>query len=86
MAAQEKAQRTGLKCDRFVCQPDVGLGAIVVEHSLSGAKRCRSFKDILRNTIAGFLDVVMEVACALHNLRVDFRHLFPTFDLLAGAA
>src|SRR4051794_38233267 len=56
---------------------------IVVEHSLSGVKRCRIVKDILRNTKAGFSDLVMEVACALHNLRVEFRHPVPTFDILA---
>ena len=55
-------------------------GRIVVEHSLSGVKRCRIVKDILRNTKAGFSDLVMELACALHNLRVEFRHPVPTFD------
>jgi hypothetical protein len=54
---------------------------IVVEHSLSGLKRCRIVKDVLRNTKVGFSDLVMEVACALHNLRVEFRHPVPTFDI-----
>jgi hypothetical protein len=54
---------------------------IVVEHSLSGVKRCRIVKDVLRNTKVGFSDLVMEVACALHNLRVAFRHPLPTFDI-----
>ena len=57
---------------------------IVVEHSLSGVKRCRIVKDVLRNTKAGFSDLVMEVACALHNLRVEFRHPVPTFDMCAA--
>jgi hypothetical protein len=56
---------------------------IVVEHSLSGVKRCRIVKDVLRNTKLGFSDGVMEVACALHNLRVAFRHPVPTFDIFA---
>jgi DDE superfamily endonuclease len=59
---------------------------IVVEHSLSGVKRCRIVKDVLRNTKAGFSDLVMEVACALHNLRVEFRHPVPTFDIRATFA
>ena len=59
---------------------------IVVEHSLSGVKRCRIVKDVLRNTKAGFSDLVMEVACALHNLRAEFRHPVPTFDILAAVA
>ena len=57
---------------------------IVVEHSLSGVKRCRIVKDVLRNTKVGFSDLVMEVACALHNLRVEFRHPVPTFDIFAA--
>ena len=59
---------------------------IVVEHTLSGVKRCHIVKDVFRNTKAGFTDLVMEVACALHNLRVDFRHPVPTLDILAFAA
>src|SRR5258706_15491600 len=51
---------------------------IVVEHTLAGVKRCRIVKDVFRNTKVGFTDMAMEVACALHNLRVDFRHPLPT--------
>lgn len=58
---------------------------IVVEHTLSGVKRARSVKDVLRNTKDGFSDLVIEVACALHNLRVDARHPIPTLDLTALA-
>jgi len=71
--------------DQFVNQT-LSAGRIVVEHSLSGVKRCRIVKDVLRNTKAGFSDLVMEVACALHNLRVDFRHPVPTLDILAMSA
>jgi hypothetical protein len=59
---------------------------IVVEHTLSGVKRCHIVKDVFRNTKVGFTDVVMEVACALHNLRVHFRHPVPTLDILAFCA
>ena len=45
-----------------------------VENTIAGVKRCRIVKDILRNTKEGFSDLVMEVACALHNLRMDCRH------------
>ena len=54
---------------------------IVVEHVLAGVKRCHIVKDVFRNTKTGFSDTVMEVACALHNLRVHFRHPLPTFNL-----
>lgn len=48
---------------------------IVVEHVMAGIKRCRIVKDVFRNTAKGFSDLVMQVACALHNLRTDFRYL-----------
>jgi hypothetical protein len=44
-----------------------------VEHALSGVKRARAVKDVLRNTKDGFSDLVMVVACGLHNLRIRFR-------------
>ncbi len=58
---------------------------IVVEHALSGVKRCHIVKDVFRNTKAGLTDLVMEVACALHNLRADFRHPVPTVSILTLA-
>ncbi len=56
---------------------------VVVEHTLSGVKRCRIVKDVLRLTKAGISDLVMEIACGLHNLRVTCRHPLPTFDVLS---
>ena len=46
---------------------------IVVEHVLAGVKRCRIVKDVLRNTTEGFADLVMEIACGLHNFRTARR-------------
>ena len=31
----------------------------------------------------GISDLVMEIASGLHNLRVSYRHPFPTFDVLS---
>jgi hypothetical protein len=45
----------------------------VVEHVIAGIKRCRIVKDIFRNTMEQFDDLVMEIACGLHNFRVTFR-------------
>jgi hypothetical protein len=45
----------------------------VVEHAISGIKRCHIVKDIFRNTRTGFEDMVMEIACALHNFRQKHR-------------
>lgn len=52
-----------------------------VEHTLAGVKRCRIVKDVLRQTKAGVSDLVMEIACALHNLRVMHRRSSSTTDL-----
>ena len=54
---------------------------ISVENTIAGVKRCRIVKDVFRNTKDGFSDLVMEVACALHNLRVESRHPKPAFLL-----
>jgi hypothetical protein len=44
-----------------------------VEHAIAGIKRSRIVKDILRNTKDNFSDLVMLIACGLHNLRVRYR-------------
>jgi len=44
-----------------------------VEQALAGVKRSRTVQDELRNTKASFSDLVMAVACGLHNLRVRVR-------------
>src|ERR1700680_5314954 len=42
---------------------------VKVEHALSGVKRCRIVKDVLRNTKEGVSDSAMEAACGLDNPR-----------------
>jgi len=44
-----------------------------LEHILAGIKRCRIVKDIFRNTKEKYDDLVMEIACGLHNFRVHCR-------------
>jgi hypothetical protein len=46
-----------------------------VEHAIAGVKRSRTVKDVLRNTKDNFSDLVMVIACSLHNLRVDHRKM-----------
>jgi hypothetical protein len=53
---------------------------VEVEHVVSGVKRCRIVKDVLR--LEGISELVMEIACALHNLRVSCRRPLSTSDLL----
>jgi hypothetical protein len=55
---------------------------VVVENCIAGVKRCRIVKDVLRNTKQGFSDLAMEVACGLHNFRVECRHPLPAFHLV----
>lgn len=59
----------------------ISSARIIVENVIAGVKRCRIVKDVLRLTTAGISDLVMEIACGLHNLRVSCRHPLPTFDL-----
>ena len=53
----------------------------MVENVISGVKRCRIVKDILRLRKENISDVVMEIACGLHNLRVTFRQPLQTVDV-----
>jgi len=46
---------------------------IIVEHVICGIKRCRIVKDVFRNTMDKFDDLVMEIACGLHNFRTAYR-------------
>jgi len=45
---------------------------IGVEHSIGGVKVFHIVRDIYRNHKQGFADLIMETACGLHNLRLDF--------------
>jgi DDE superfamily endonuclease/Helix-turn-helix of DDE superfamily endonuclease len=44
---------------------------IGIEHSLGGVKVFGIVHDIFRNLREGFADLVMAVACGLHNVRID---------------
>jgi hypothetical protein len=55
---------------------------VLVENTIAGVKRCRIVKDVFRNTKEGFSDLAMEVACALHNFRMECRHPMPALSLL----
>ncbi len=43
---------------------------ILVEHTIGGVKKCRIVKDRFRCRKFGFDDLVMLIACGLHNFRV----------------
>jgi DDE superfamily endonuclease len=43
-----------------------------VEHSLGGVKVFAIVREIYRNMTTGFEDLIIEAACGLHNLRLDY--------------
>jgi hypothetical protein len=81
-ASQKKSKGKELSGGDKVLNRMLSGARVKVEHALAGIKRCRIIKDVFRLTKKGTSDVVMELACALHNLRVSNRHPLPTFDLL----
>jgi hypothetical protein len=68
--------------DRFL-HHRISSARVIVENVIAGVQRCRMVKDVLRLTTEGISDLVMEIACGLHHLRVSCRHPFPTFDVLS---
>jgi DDE superfamily endonuclease/Helix-turn-helix of DDE superfamily endonuclease len=60
LSEEEKA------ANRLISKDRIGI-----EHSLAGVKVFRIVHDVYRNTRQGFDDLVMEIACGLHNFRLD---------------
>jgi hypothetical protein len=46
---------------------------LLIEQVIAGVKRCRIGHDIFRNTTAQCDDLVMEIACGVHNFRTTLR-------------
>jgi hypothetical protein len=49
---------------------EVSRRRVRIEHVNSSVKRCRMLKETIRLWKAGMHDMVMEIGCGLHNLRV----------------
>jgi hypothetical protein len=60
LSAQQKAENAAISSVR-----------ILIEHTLGGVKVFRIVADVYRNLRQGFDDLVMEIACGLHNFRLD---------------
>lgn len=54
----------------------ISSARVVVEHAIAGAKINRSVQDVCRNMKEGINDLLMSVACGLHNVRVAHRQGF----------
>ena len=52
---------------------EISRQRVKVEHAISGIKRSRIVKDKLRSRKNYLDDLVMEIACGLHNFRVRKR-------------
>ena len=61
----------------------ISSSRIVVEHVIAGVKRCRIVKDVFRNTRVGLEDMVLEIACGLHNFRQKLRSKTENMDIFA---
>jgi len=49
---------------------EISRRRVRIEHVNSSVKRCRMLKETIRMWKAGIRDMVMEIGCSLHNLRV----------------
>lgn len=69
----KKKPRGGeLTCEEKAHNTLISKQRITIEHSIGGVKVFAIVHDIFRNFKANFDDLVMETACGLHNLRLDF--------------
>lgn len=69
----KKPKGKNLTLEQKVINRGISTIRIRVEHVISGIKRYRIIKDKYRNWVKGFTDLVMVIACGLHNLRLKFR-------------
>lgn len=75
MSAEKKPHKKELTVKEKERNRKMSKVRVKVEHAISGVKRSRIVKDMLRNTKADFSDLVMVIACSLHNLRVEHRKI-----------
>jgi hypothetical protein len=62
-----------LTAEQKATNQEIAKRRILIEHVISGIKRCRIVKDTIRLWKDSVRDLVMEVCCALHNLRTRSR-------------
>ena len=73
VSAEKKPHKKELSAKEKERNRKISKVRVRVEHAIAGIKRSRTVKDVLRNTKDNFSDLVMVIACSLHNLRVDRR-------------
>ena len=73
MSAEKKPRKKELTVKEKESNRKMSKIRVKVEHAISGIKRSRIVKDVLRNTKDDFSDLVMVIACSLNNLRIEHR-------------
>jgi DDE superfamily endonuclease/Helix-turn-helix of DDE superfamily endonuclease len=68
---KKKPRGSELTAEEKAHNREVSRERIGVEHSLGGVKVYHIVHAVFRNLREGFEDVVMAIACGLHNLRLD---------------
>jgi hypothetical protein len=69
----KKPRGKNLTIEQKVVNRGISKIRIRIEHVISGVKSYRIVKDKCRNWLKGFTDLVMAIACGLHNFRLRFR-------------
>lgn len=69
----KKPKGKALTAEQKQKNKELSKARIGVEHSIGGIKVFGIVREIYRNLCEGFDDLVMETACGLHNLRLDYR-------------
>jgi hypothetical protein len=70
---KKKPRKQPLSEEDKASNREISQERIGVEHSIGGVKIFRIVQDVLRNIKAGFDDLVMEIACGLHNFRLTMK-------------
>jgi hypothetical protein len=73
LSAEKKPRKGELTASEKRNNRNLSRIRVKVEHAIAGIKRSRIVKDVLRNTKEGFSDLIMVIACGLHNFRVQSR-------------
>lgn len=79
---KKKPRKQELTLEEKFINRCISSSRVVVENVIASIKRCRIVKEIFRNWKDDFADLVMVLACGLHNLRTAHRHPVQTINLL----
>lgn len=73
MIPNKKPRKSKLTHQQRWFNQSVSRVRVWVEHAISGVKRLRVVKELLRAIKLNYRDLLIEIACALHNFRLSKR-------------